>query len=209
MSYSTEVPVEKVTTFNQVPGWASGKQLELLQDLAKPYRQAVNIGIWKGRTVAALAEVVDSVVAIDHFRGSPSERESNHKQAADDPMSVFYEYYQYMNKLGIWHKITTVISDSVVAAQSLEGPFGLIYLDGSHLYEDVMDDLMAWMPRLAPGGIICGDDFDWDGVNEAVTDYFPAHHPGLIVHTMLDGQFWMVRSYDPTGDLKDIIGYKP
>ena len=36
-----------------------------------------------------------------------------------------------------------------------------IYIDASHYYKDVIDDLNAWHPFLNENGIICGDDWDW------------------------------------------------
>ncbi|GAQ91169.1 hypothetical protein KFL_007380040 [Klebsormidium nitens] len=37
--------------------------------------------------------------------------------------------------------------------------FDLVYLDGSHTYEDVKKDLAAALTRVKPGGFICGHDY--------------------------------------------------
>ena len=29
-----------------------------------------------------------------------------------------------------------------------------------------------WWPKIAPGGVLCGDDFLWTGVRTAVMDFF-------------------------------------
>jgi len=52
--------------------------------------------------------------------------------------------------------------------------FDLIYIDGSHRYEDVRFDLQQAKRLAVEGGIICGDDLDatHDGVVRAVADEF-------------------------------------
>lgn len=51
-----------------------------------------------------------------------------------------------------------------------------IYIDARHEYKYVSKDLEWWLPKLKPGGIIAGHDFEdnpkW-GVIKAVTEAFP------------------------------------
>lgn len=42
-------------------------------------------------------------------------------------------------------------------------PFDVIYIDGSHKYEDVKADLLYWLPYSRPGAIICGHDYEDEG----------------------------------------------
>jgi predicted O-methyltransferase YrrM len=43
---------------------------------------------------------------------------------------------------------------------TLSGPYDLIYIDGSHLFDDVLWDLRAAAALLAEGGVLCGDDLE-------------------------------------------------
>jgi len=46
----------------------------------------------------------------------------------------------------------------------------LVYLDGSHTYEDVLRDIRCWKPKVKPGGTLAGDDYKWEGVEKAVKE---------------------------------------
>lgn len=60
------------------------------------------------------------------------------------------------------------------------GSIGLLYIDTSHLYEDLRDDLATWLPKMHPDGIICGadyalkkesEDIEKEGVYRAVQEF--------------------------------------
>jgi hypothetical protein len=49
----------------------------------------------------------------------------------------------------------------------------LIYIDGSHEYEDVISDIDSYLPLVRKGGIFFGDDYyGWPGVAKAVDEKF-------------------------------------
>ena len=54
-----------------------------------------------------------------------------------------------------------------------------IYIDGNHMYEFVKRDLIHYVPKIKPGGIISGHDFGNDhyGVAQAVLEYFNNQQP--------------------------------
>jgi len=58
-----------------------------------------------------------------------------------------------------------------------DGHFDWVYLDGNHLYEFVLEDLHKFLPKVRPGGYICGDDYHdrpvWfeAGVKRAVDEF--------------------------------------
>ncbi len=49
--------------------------------------------------------------------------------------------------------------------------YDFIFVDGDHRYEMVLKDLESAWKSLAPGGLLCGDDYLWNGVRLAVTDF--------------------------------------
>ncbi len=52
----------------------------------------------------------------------------------------------------------------------------LVYIDASHYYENVRRDIALWLPKVKPGGLLAGHDFDLavdnDGVRRAVVEAF-------------------------------------
>jgi len=40
-----------------------------------------------------------------------------------------------------------------------DGYFNFIYIDGNHLYDAVVQDLTAWLPKVRSGGILAGHDY--------------------------------------------------
>jgi len=67
--------------------------------------------------------------------------------------------------------------DSLSASEDiLNGSVDIIFIDANHEYEYVLKDINAWLPKLTPGGIMCGHDYGKSqfGVTEAVKEVFPA-----------------------------------
>lgn len=51
----------------------------------------------------------------------------------------------------------------------LDESLSFVFIDGSHEYEDVLEDLKAWIPKIKVGGVIAGHDYGWcDDVRRAV-----------------------------------------
>jgi hypothetical protein len=41
-----------------------------------------------------------------------------------------------------------------------DGFFAWVYIDGDHTYHGALDDLEAYAPKVKPGGILAGEDYD-------------------------------------------------
>lgn len=44
---------------------------------------------------------------------------------------------------------------------SADGSVSFCLIDGAHDYKSVKDDIAAWLPKMKPGGWLCGDDIAW------------------------------------------------
>lgn len=108
-------------------------------------------------------------------------------------------------------RLRCVTLPSVEAARAFPGDcyFDGVYLDADHHYRSVVDDILSWYGKLAPGGVLCGHDyvtnemswqpgFDWfgpamgmGGVRKAVDEIFA----GCEVRHYADTS-WAVRMTD-------------
>jgi hypothetical protein len=49
--------------------------------------------------------------------------------------------------------------------------FDFCYIDGDHRYEHIVKDINAWFPKVKPGGVFGGHDFDSPEVQQAVNEW--------------------------------------
>lgn len=152
-------------------GWMVAEELLWLHDNAKGKERILEVGSWKGRSTHALAtgagKTGGTVWAVDHFSGSVGE-DVQHAEAKADPDSV---YRQFMDNLKDCKNVIVHRADSLEAAKCYpDGYFDLLFLDGSHDYESVKSDLLAWGRKCS--GLLAGHDFadSWPGVVRAVRE---------------------------------------
>ncbi len=70
------------------------------------------------------------------------------------------EHYEYIR------------ATSLVAARRFEdGSLDFVFVDGSHAFRDVLDDLEAWYPKVRAGGTLAGHDYHWPEVRRAVREF--------------------------------------
>lgn len=46
------------------------------------------------------------------------------------------------------------------APKVTDGTADFVFIDAQHTYKGVSEDIALWMPKLKPGGILCGHDYD-------------------------------------------------
>lgn len=51
-------------------------------------------------------------------------------------------------------------------------PVDLLYIDGEHSTDQVLRELMHFIPYMNQGSMVAGHDFDWASVSKAVQDFF-------------------------------------
>jgi hypothetical protein len=69
---------------------------------------------------------------------------------------------------------------SVEGAKDFEDEsLDFVFIDAGHGYEDVRDDIEAWLPKVKKTGIIMGHDWDagYNGVEQAVRERFGYDYP--------------------------------
>jgi predicted O-methyltransferase YrrM len=156
-----------------VEGWMAPEELAYLARLAEKSRCIAEVGSWKGRSTSVLAQHTPGVVvACDTWQGSVEHQ----AQLQGKPSSgVFFAFRENVSR---YDNVWPLLANSLTAARTISrGPmkFDLIFIDASHDYESVKADIQAWLPLLAPGGILCGHDYMRWGVKLAVRQLVPKH----------------------------------
>lgn len=161
--------------YQGIPGWFFHQETmaETIASLPDNAR-IVEIGSWKGKSAAFIAvEAINqdrgmSLTCVDTFKGS-NERE--HRKDEDVKNGTLLEAFR-RNTKPVSDMIETLAVSSLSAVDSFDDEsLDLIYLDASHEYGDVMDDLRGWWPKVKPGGFLIGDDYSWADVAQAALDF--------------------------------------
>ena len=124
----------------------------------------VEVGSWKGEAACMFAARARQVVCVDSWRHGLAKE---CPYGWDDVIAEFMRNTQCLDNVAYWRR------DSVDAASWFPlDSIDVVYIDASHIYKNVKQDIHAWFPKVKRGGIIAGHDYDIDGVKEAVIEAF-------------------------------------
>ena len=93
------------------------------------------------------------------------------------------------------HRLTSVAG----RAQFADGTFDWVYIDGDHSYDAVTQDILAWLPKITPGGQLACDDYFWRdeagrlSVKDAVDDFMRAQPEGAVRGEKYPGGQFVIR----------------
>lgn len=162
--------------FENINGWFNCEPLyKEMVERASDGAVFVEVGAWKGRSAAFMAvAIINSAKRIafhvvDHFRGS---KEHDIEECIKSG-TLMAEFLQNMSPVAGSYNLIPL--NSLTAAATFDDrSCDFVYIDASHEYEDVKRDIQAWLPKIKPGGLLAGDDFEcYQGVAKAVTELLP------------------------------------
>jgi ubiquinone/menaquinone biosynthesis C-methylase UbiE len=135
----------------------------------------VEVGVWKGRSASFMAvEIINSnknikFDCVDTWEGSVEHQ--NYDIISEKKLfDVFSENIEPVS-----HIINPIRMKSLEAVNLYDDEsLDFVFIDASHEYEDVKNDILAWLPKVKEGGFIGGHDYSssWDGVVRAVDEIF-------------------------------------
>lgn len=178
----------------KLEGAFSAKQCaELFIQIAtkiQPYAKIVEVGSWKGRSsvFASRAAAVSgsTLYCVDTWDGRFAAGEAYPTDAEAADRNVFLSFKKNIRLYGC-DNVVVCRGDSVdVASSWSHGLIDFLFINASHDYDSLLKDLRAWVPRMKPGGIICGDEWNLDdclelkgSVRKAFEDFFNSSLPNL------------------------------
>ena len=81
------------------------------------------------------------------------------------------------------NRLTVLHGDSTKMAKKVpDGALDFVFIDADHRYPAVIKDLAAWVPKLKPGGTLCGHDIHLLGVKRAVEEKLIQYKEAGIDH---------------------------
>ena len=93
-----------------------------------------------------------------------------------DKQRMEFAEFAFDKLLKQYSNIKKIKGSSVGSAQKFQDKsLDFVYIDAAHDYENVKNDILAWLPKIKDGGYIAGHDYRYDpniGVYEAVNDIF-------------------------------------
>ena len=167
-----------------IEGWMEEEELLWLHDKASQMQNVLEVGCWKGRSTAALAEgCVGQVYTVDHFSGSPDELNGAHREAAEGVNL----YAIAQNNLPYAHLSILNMPSRSAARLFKERSLDMVFIDGDHSLAGALSDLMLWIPKVR--WLLCGHDREFEGVKQAlITASIPWEEgPGSLWYMRLRG----------------------
>lgn len=158
----------------------------------------VELGSFLGQSTAAMAAYIKGsgkriqFDAVDIFELTDFSDEPHFQVIADHGGDFLAAFKHNLEEAQVSDAVTIVKATSLEAAEKYaDRSISFLMIDASHKYDDVVDDIRAWFPKLKMGGIMSGDDLDWPEVKQAVEDTLK--HYGVYEHST-----WYLRKQTET-----------
>ncbi|MBV9484228.1 MAG: class I SAM-dependent methyltransferase [Acidobacteria bacterium] len=231
----------------QGPGIRKAHMTSLVRVLNKEHGvkqlNILEVGSWAGASTITWAMAIKdlgltgSVHCVDIWEPYFDLRANNAAiyqamNSAADHGAIFQEFSRNISAAGVENIVhpTKGNSRDVLPGLAAES-YHIIFIDGSHLYDDVCNDIIQARRLVVDGGIICGDDYELKIglVNEAThraalansIDFVKdpstgiSYHPGVSQAiadifdevSVWDG-LWAVRRNGPNFEKIDLSGYE-
>ena len=130
----------------------------------------VEVGSYVGDSTGIFSEAFENVTAIDPWVNGYDDTDG---ASYIHPMATVEAQFDRMCEKHPNIKKIKAVSSSVVD-QFEDESLDMVYIDAVHQYENVIEDIKAWYPKVKVGGIVAGHDFQdaFPGCKKAVVDSF-------------------------------------
>lgn len=176
--------------YQNIQGWFNYEDIyDTAVQMADQKAHFVEIGSWRGKSTCYLGVVIANsgkdiqLDCVDTWKGSLTEDvHQNDPAVINDTL-----YDEFLENVKPFPFVKPIRATSMeAAAQYADESLDFVLIDGSHEYEDVIDDITEWLKKVKPGCMLAGDDYEWPGVKRAVTELLPTaeviHGPGLWIY---------------------------
>jgi SAM-dependent methyltransferase len=138
----------------------------------------VEVGCWKGRSSAYMCvEIANSTKDIDFYCVDIWNVSPEREQEEPELKNLYDMFLENLKPVEAYYKPMKI--PSVDAAKKFkDGSLDFVFIDAGHEYDAVKEDILAWFPKIKPGGILAGHDLyptepTWGDVYKVVEELFP------------------------------------
>ena len=151
----------------------------LCDDVIKPNFIVAEIGSYAGVSSEVLALSCEKLYCIDTWEDWNNDGIIFQAMELFDNMKALHPHVDKLHMRG-----------DEAAKLFPDEHFDLVYIDASHWYKDVINDVNTWLPKIKNGGYLAGHDY-LEGIDVlyAVNDYFGKTHP----ITRYPDSSWMIK----------------
>ena len=159
-----------------IPMWQ--EVLKNISDLAN--LNFLEIGSWEGQSTCWLLDNIlthpsSKITCIDTFEGGIEH------QFSDELSLIESRFDGNLKRAKCENKLIKIVGLSQSCLRELPlSHYDVIYIDGSHIASDVLEDTILCWRLLKNGGMIIFDDYQWEGYRDQ-----PLKHPAPAINTFL------------------------
>lgn len=171
----SDSPQREISRALLIRGWMTLDECVWLAEQAAKHKRIVEIGSCYGRSTRAMADNTQGVIfAVDNWQG-PSEA----KLSEEEKSRVFGEFSENLkDHIDSGRVVPYTTNHAEIESINLifcgpEQRTDMVFIDGDHSREAVLRDIRIWKERIAPGGLLCGHDANWQAVEQAVRELLP------------------------------------
>lgn len=163
----------------------------------------IEVGSWKGASAIHMARIIkerpgmNRIFCIDTWLGGVdhvlSDKPIDRIPKRHGYPQLYFQFLHNVKKAGCQDVIIPMPMTSATGAQVLAKRSvlaDLVYVDGSHTFDDCWADINAYWKLLRPGGILFGDDWGFLGVQAAALRFSDQEQ---IAPKVIADNFWFFK----------------
>ena len=145
------------------------------------FKKVAELGIFDGYTMKTILEGcsdLEEIVGVDTWAHpdtysclAPIGEQSRDIYSTVDHEANYALTLKNIKESGNENKAKVLRTTTEEAATLFkDGYFDLVFIDADHSYEGVKADIKRWVPKVRAGGLVCGHDFSWPGIERAIKE---------------------------------------
>jgi cephalosporin hydroxylase len=139
----------------------------------------VEVGSWYGKSAVYMGvEIINSGKKI-RFDCVDSWTNKGDNWDYEKAFDVFLKHIEPIKDTVNYHRLPSEEASGLYDDESLD----FVFIDAAHDYDNVINDITLWYPKVKTGGVVAGHDYPWPGVEKAVNEFF--------TDFVIDGESWI------------------